>query len=191
MIFAHTASAFAPVTMLVAVMAPGFTSAFISGAPCRRRCDPFDRDDRVEPRARRIDADSFLDRLGTLLLDDLRHREDLGDRLDRDLGLDVAGRIDFAVDGDQRDAEQIRIDFGERRNVVRVLAFLEVLELLECAVDGGLRIGRLLGDSAPRLQRRHAGERCQQPCALDSPRRDFMIMTSLPTLTEKLYLNEN
>jgi hypothetical protein len=33
MIFFQTASAFAPVTMLVAEMAPGFTSAFISGAP--------------------------------------------------------------------------------------------------------------------------------------------------------------
>ena len=33
MILFHTASAFAPVTMLVAEMAPGFTSAFISGAP--------------------------------------------------------------------------------------------------------------------------------------------------------------
>ena len=66
-----------------------------------------------------------------LLLDDLRHREDLGDRLNRDLGLDVAGREDLAVDGDQRNAEQIRIDLGERRNVVGVLALLEVLELLE------------------------------------------------------------
>ncbi len=33
MIFAHTASAVAPVTMLVAEIAPGFTSGFISGAP--------------------------------------------------------------------------------------------------------------------------------------------------------------
>ncbi len=33
MIFFQTASAFAPVTMLVAEIAPGFTSGFISGAP--------------------------------------------------------------------------------------------------------------------------------------------------------------
>ncbi len=33
MIFFHTSSAVAPVTMLVAEMAPGFTSGFISGAP--------------------------------------------------------------------------------------------------------------------------------------------------------------
>ena len=33
MILAHTASALPPVTMLVAEMAPGLTSAFISGAP--------------------------------------------------------------------------------------------------------------------------------------------------------------
>ena len=33
MIFFHTASAVAPVTMLVAEIAPGLTSGFISGAP--------------------------------------------------------------------------------------------------------------------------------------------------------------
>ena len=33
MIFAHTSSAVAPFTMLVAEMAPGLTSGFISGAP--------------------------------------------------------------------------------------------------------------------------------------------------------------
>ena len=33
MIFFQTASALAPVTMLVAEMAPGLTSGFISGAP--------------------------------------------------------------------------------------------------------------------------------------------------------------
>ena len=33
MIFCHTASEVAPVTMLVAEIAPGFTSGFISGAP--------------------------------------------------------------------------------------------------------------------------------------------------------------
>ena len=33
MIFAHTASAVAPVTMLVVEIAPGLTSGFISGAP--------------------------------------------------------------------------------------------------------------------------------------------------------------
>ena len=33
MIFFHTSSALAPLTMLVAEMAPGLTSGFISGAP--------------------------------------------------------------------------------------------------------------------------------------------------------------
>ena len=33
--------------------------------------------------------------------------------------------VDLAVDGDQRDAEEIRIDLRQRRDVVGVLAFLE------------------------------------------------------------------
>ena len=111
--------------MLVAEIAPGLTSGFISGAPVPTTVlHAFDRDDRVEARAGRVDADPLLDRLEALLLDDLRHREDLRDRLDRDLGLDVAGGVDLAVGGHQRDAEQVRIDLGERRNVVGVLAFL-------------------------------------------------------------------
>ena len=130
MIFCHTASDVAPVTMLVAEIAPGFTSGFISGAPVPDdRPDAFNRDDRVEPRAGGIDADAFLDRAGALLLDDLGHREDLGDRLDRHLGLHVAGGVDLAVRRDQGDAEQVRIDLGERRNVVGVLAFVEGPEL--------------------------------------------------------------
>ena len=141
MIFFQTASELAPVTMLVAEIAPGLTSGFISGAPVPTTVlDAFDGDDGVEPRAGRVDADPLLDRVEALLLDDLRHREDLGDRLNRDLGLDVAGGVDLAVHRDQRDAEQVRIDLGERRDVVGVLAFLEGLELVERVVDGGLRI---------------------------------------------------
>ena len=144
MIFSHTASALAPVTMLVAVIAPGLTSGFISGAPVPTTfLHRLDRDDRVEARAGGVDADPLFDRLEPLFLDDLGHREHLGDRLDRDFGLEVAGGVDLAVGGDQRDAEQIRVDLGERRNVVGVLAFLEVLVLVEGGVDDRLRIAGL------------------------------------------------
>ena len=61
--------------------------------------------------------------------------------------------IDLAVGGDQRDAEQVRIDLGERGNVVGVLAFLQVLVLLVRRVDRCLRIARLR-DCARRERRR-------------------------------------
>ena len=98
--------------------------------------DALDRDDRVEARAGGVDTDPLRDRLESLLLDDLRHREHLRDRLDRDFGLDVAGGVDLAVSGDQRDAEEIRIDLGQRGNVVRVLPFLQRPELRVRRVDG-------------------------------------------------------
>ena len=64
MIFFHTSSALAPLTMLVAEIAPGLTSGFISGAPVPTTVlHAFDGDDRIEARAGRIDADPLLDRL--------------------------------------------------------------------------------------------------------------------------------
>jgi hypothetical protein len=80
--------------------------------------------------------------LRPLLLDDLRHREDLRDRLDRDFGLHVTGGVDLAIGGDHRDAEQIRIDLGQGRNVVGVLALLERPELFVCGIDRLLDVGR-------------------------------------------------
>ena len=126
MIFFHTSSALAPCTMLVAEIAPGFTSGFISGAPVPTTVRT--------PSIAMIELNRapvastpmrFAIGIQPLLLDDLRHREDLRDRLDRDLGLHVARGEDLAVGGHERDAEEVRVDLGERRNVVRVLAFLE------------------------------------------------------------------
>ena len=105
------------------------------------RPDAFNRDNRVEPRPCGIDADALCDRARALLLDDLGHREDLGDGLDRHLALHVAGGVDLAVGGDQGDAEQVRIDLGERRNVVGVLAFVERPELRVGGVDRLLDVG--------------------------------------------------
>ena len=109
MIFFQTSSAVFPVTMLVADIAPGFTSGFISGAP-----DPTTV---LTPSTAMIELNRapvastpicFSTDVEPLLLDDLGHREDLGDRLDRDLGLHVAGGEDLAVGGDHGNAEQVR-----------------------------------------------------------------------------------
>ena len=126
MIFSHTASALAPCTMLVAEIAPGLTSGFISGAPVPTTVLTASTA-MIELKRAPVASTPirFSIAVESLLLDHLRHREDLGDRLDRHLGLDVAGGVDLAVGGDQRDAEQVRIDLGERRDVVGVLAFLE------------------------------------------------------------------
>ena len=153
MIFFQTSSAVAPFTMLVAEIAPGLTSGFISGAPVPTTV--------LTPSMAMIELKRapvastpirFSIDVEALLLDDLRHREDLRDRLDRDLGLDVAGGVDLAVGGHQRDAEQVRIDLGERRDVVGVLAFLEVLVLRVGGVDRRLDVGRRLR-AAPRRRR--------------------------------------
>ena len=142
MIFCHTASDVAPVTMLVAEIAPGFTSGFISGAPVPATV--------LTPSTAMIELNRapvastpmrFSIAVRPLLLDDLGHREDLGDRLDRDLGLHVTGGVDLAVGGDHGDAEQVRIDLGERRNVVGVLAFLERPELCVGRVNRLLDLG--------------------------------------------------
>ena len=108
------------------------------------RPDAFNRDDRIEPCARGIDADPLFDGFRSLLLDHLSHREDLRDRLDRDCGLHVTGGVDLAVGGDQGDSEQIGIDFGQGRNVVGVLALLERSELCVCGIDRLLDLGRRL-----------------------------------------------
>jgi hypothetical protein len=135
--------------MLVVEIAPGLTRGFISGFP--RAFDhlhAFDRDDGVEARARGIHADPVRNGIQALLLHHLRHREDLGDRLNRYFGLDVAGGVDLAVRRHERDAEQIRIDLRQCRDVVGVLAFLQRPELRVGVVDRGL-----LGPRLPRRQR--------------------------------------
>jgi len=83
----------------------------------------------------------FFDRAQALFLDHLRHREDLGDRLNRDLGLDVAGGKHLTVHRDQRNPEQVRIDLGQGRNVVGVLAFLECPVLCVCGINRLLDFG--------------------------------------------------
>ena len=89
--------------------------------------------------------------VGPCLLHHLRHGEDLGDRLDRYLRLDVAGGVDLAVLGHQGDAVDLRVDLGERRDVVGVGALLDVVVLRVGGVEGRLDLGR---QSAPRAARR-------------------------------------
>jgi hypothetical protein len=75
------------------------------------------------------------------------HREDFRNRLDRDFGLQVAGRMDLPVGGHEREPEDIRVDLGQRRNIVAVLAVLQrsilVVGRLESALDSSRR--QLLG----------------------------------------------
>ena len=145
MIFFQTASALPPLTMLVAEIAPGLTSGFISGAPVpttvRTPSIAMIELKRAPVASTPI---RFSIDVESLLLDDLRHGEDLRDRLDRHLGLHVAGGVDLAVGGDHRDPEQVGIDGGERRDVVGVLAFLEVLEFGVGRIDGLLDVCRRL-----------------------------------------------
>src|SRR6185437_3410323 len=68
----------------------------------------FDGNDGIERQTRRVDADLILYRLRSQQIDILRHGEYFGDALDRHHGTDVAFRIDGAVSGDQRDAEDVR-----------------------------------------------------------------------------------
>src|SRR4029453_3564486 len=126
MIFFQTASAVFPVTMLVGEIAPGLTRGFISGAPLPTTV-------RTPSTAmielKRAPVASTPMRFSTasspLLLDHLSHREDLGDRLDRDLRHYVTGGEDTTVCGDHGRSEEVRVDFREGRNVVGVFALLE------------------------------------------------------------------
>ena len=55
--------------------------------------------------------------------------------------LHVASGVDLTVGGDEGDPEQVRVDLGERRNIVGVLAFLERPELCVCGVNRLLDLG--------------------------------------------------
>ena len=125
--------------MLVAVMAPGLTSGFIS-APLY--CSTAT----IELNAWPVASTPMLFAIAsgpcssmtsaivkTLEIDWIETSD-----------VDVARRVDAAVDRDERNAEDVRIDLGERRNVVGVLAFLEVLELGVGRVEG--RLDALLGE---------------------------------------------
>ncbi len=61
--------------------------------------------DRVERVARRLDADSLLDRFRAQLVEDQRVRERLRDRLDRELLTRVADLVNGTVDRDEADRE--------------------------------------------------------------------------------------
>jgi hypothetical protein len=104
----------------------------------------FDRDDRIEAGARRVHANPLLDRLEALFLNDLRRGEHFRDRLDGHFRRHVAGGVDLPVGRHDRDAVQLGINLGERRNVVGILALGQVLVFRVCGVDRLLDIGRRL-----------------------------------------------
>ena len=170
-------------------MAPGLTSEFISGPP-----SAFCESSIATIELKRMPVASTPIVLAIASGPDssmtLRHREDLGDRLDRDLGLDVAGGVDLAVRGDEGDAEDVRVDLGERRDVVGVLAFLQVLVLRVGRVERRLDLGRRLGARGGRRQPR-ARPRPRRGAATLCERAFEPFITCLPTECLKLYLTEN
>ncbi len=139
--------------MLVVAIAPGFTSEFISGPP-----RTFWDSSMETIELNRIPVAStpmvFAIASGPCSSSDLRQREDLGDRLDRDLGLHVAHGVDLAVGRDERDPVDVRVHLGERRDVVRVLAFLQSLILGVRRLQSGFDLGRRLRLRRPRGKRR-------------------------------------
>jgi len=125
------------------------------------------------------------------VLEDPRHREHLRDRLNRNFGGRVAGREHPAVRRDQRDAEELRVDLCQRRDVIRILAFLQVFKLCECRVDDLLNCRGGLGVGRRRRQHRHrergGGRRLEDPAVRDRDGHGHCP----PKCCEKLYLNEN
>ena len=104
-----------------------------------------DRDDRVEHLAGRVDAHVVDDRLrspdSSITLAIVKTLEI--DWIDTSEVTSPVG-VDLAVDRHQRDAEDVRVDLGERRDVVGVGPFLEVLVLCIGRLEGGVDVGRRL-----------------------------------------------
>src|SRR5262249_44443252 len=90
------------------------------------------------------------------------HGEDLGDRLDRELRVDVAGRVELALRRGEGDAEVVRRHLGERRDVVGVLAFVQALELVVGRLHG--RIDRPAAGRGRRRLRRGPGGEWRRRC---------------------------
>ena len=98
-----------------------------------------DRHDRVEDLPGGVHADGVLEHLGAAVLDHAGESENLGDRLDREERVGIADGVDASLGRDERDTEQSRRNFGERGDVVRVLALGDALKFrvrfLEHAFD--------------------------------------------------------
>ena len=136
MILAQIASAFAPFTMLVVAMAPGFTNAFIS---CPLYCSTATIELNTWPVASTPIVFSICAspascstsaRVKTLEIDWIENR-----------AVDVADGVDVAVHGDQRDAEERRRYLGERRDVVGVLPLVERRVLCVRRAQRGIDVG--------------------------------------------------
>jgi hypothetical protein len=84
--------------------------------------------DRIERVAARLDADLAEDKILSVVFEREAVDERLRDRLDSKQIARVAGLVDLAVGGDERDAESIRIGLGQLRDVGRNLA-VEVLAI--------------------------------------------------------------
>ncbi len=146
-IFFQISSRVAPLTMLVAVMAPGLTIGFISAplycstATIELKTWPVASTPMLLARASTPDSSITSAIVNTFEIDWI----DTSDLM-------IARRVDLAVRGDERDAEDVGVHLRQRRDVVGVLAFLQVLVLLVGGVDGrldvALRVDRRLEKAA-------------------------------------------
>ena len=106
---------------------PRSTSEVVSSAPAlisglAGRPESGSQADRVERLAARLRADARQDLVGADVAERERVDERLGDRLDRERDVAVAGAVDVPVHADERDAETVGIGVGELRDVRRELA---------------------------------------------------------------------
>ena len=81
--------------------------------------------DRIERLTGRLTADTRPDLVALKTLHRQYQRMHLGDRLDREAGMRAAGVLDTAIHMADGDAELVRVDLCQDRNVVRDLALVE------------------------------------------------------------------
>src|SRR5690606_17071210 len=91
---------------------------------------------------------------------------------------DITGGVDRAVGGDQGDAEQFRIDLGERRNVVGVLAFVERSDLSVSRVNRSLDLGWRLRARRCRRREHPQAEDARANKEIPNPSTHFPSSTS-------------
>ena len=96
-----------------------------------------DGEDGVERQPRGIGADVVEDRLRAVLFQCQNSRVHFRDRFNAEAVVGVAHRDEPAVRQAQTDAEQVGIHVGEIRNVVGILAALDVLAGFVGVVHGG------------------------------------------------------
>jgi hypothetical protein len=131
--------------------------------------------DRIEGFTRRLDADMPEHVFAAIMLERVAVHEQLRDGLNGEEVVGVAGRVNLAVDGGERDAEDGGIGLAELRDVVGHLAANHprhaLMQIDEEIVDGsGRRRARIL------QQARRATRLVQSDPRRLNPRRPYQIV---------------